>query len=286
MKKGRLKKRRGKVKAWVAKWTKGAWYSALLISLVLVGLLIFETLTSPKASPPDTATHRKAAIVDQISLLQPNRDFIAKALSYLAEAGFEVDVYKGKDVTIELYKTLPAKGYRLIVFQTHSTSDLQLLDGTITSANPVFLCTSEPYDERKYFYEHMTNQVRGVELPYEHSVVLFSIGPEFVRRSMSGRFENAVIVIGGCQGLSTLDLAEAFIERGASVVISWDGWVDLPHNDKAILHLIHDLTIEKLTVEQAVEKMMEEVGPDPIYKSILTYFPKERGDSIVGNWER
>lgn len=219
--------------------------------------------------------------MDQISLLHPNRGFIDRASRYLTEAGFDVEVYEGEEVTIELYRTLPTKGYRLIIIHTHSSSDLQLPDGTISSANPVFLCSGEPYGERKYFYEQMTNQVRGVELPYESSIVLFSIGPEFVRQGMAGHFDDALIIIGGCQGLSTLPLAEALIERGASAVIGWDGWVDLSHNDEAIVHLLQALIVERLTVEQAVEGAMSEVGPDPTYDSVLTYFPQERGSCTI-----
>jgi len=289
---------------------RALWYSVLMACLLFAVLLILKAVTSPTLAPNEgsprllteaythspyafshpfrgdpslrpTGSLMKAAIVDQIGLWHPNRGFIERASRYLTEAGFDVEVYEGEEVTIELYKTLPTKGYRLIILQTHSSSDLQLPDGTISSANPVFLCSSEPYGERKYFYEQMTNQVRGVELPYESSIVLFSIGPKFVRQSMAGHFDDALIIIGGCQGLSTLHLAEALIGRGASAVISWDGWVDLSHNDEAIVRLLQALIADRLTVGQAVERTMSEVGPDPTYGSVLTYFPQERGGHTI-----
>lgn len=95
---------------------------------------------------------------------------------------------------------------------------------------------------------------------------------------MIGRFGDTLIIIAGCQSLGTFDMARALVERGASAVIGWDEWVDLAHNDRAILHLLEALTAQGLTVKQAVEKTMGEVGPDPTYKSVLTYFPSERGD--------
>jgi len=291
---------------------RALWYSTLIACLLFVVFLIFKAVTSPTPTPNEgsprlvtgaythspyafshlfrggpslkpTGSLRRAAIVDQIGLLHPNRGFIDRASHYLTEAGFDVEVYEGEEVTIGLYRTLPTKGYGLIILQTHSSSDLQLPDGTISSANPVFLCSSEPYGERKYFYEQMTNQVRGVELPYEGSIVLCSIGPEFVRQSMAGNFDDALIIIGGCQGLSTLPLAEALIERGASAVISWDDWVDLSRNDEAIVHLLQALIDDRLTIEQAVERAMSEVGPDPTYNSVLTYFPQERGGCTIGD---
>lgn len=260
---------------------RALWYSGLIACLLFVVFLILKAVTSPTPTPKSTGSLRMAAMVDQISLLHPNRGFIGRASRYLTEAGFDTEVYEGEEVTIELYRTLPTKGYTLIILQTHSSSDLQLPDGSISSANPVFLCSSEPYGKRKYFYEQMTNQVRGVELPYERSIVFFSIGPEFVRQSMAGHFDDALIIIGGCQGLSTLHLAEALIERGASAIISWDDWVDLSHNDEAISHLLHALIADGLTIEQAVGKAMSEVGPDPTYDSVLTYFPPEKGDYTI-----
>ena len=111
----------------------------------------------------------------------------------------------------------------------------------------------------------------------EDSPLYFAIVAGFVRQDMKGRFEDTLIIIGGCQSLGTPDLAQALIERGASAVIGWDEWVDLSHNDKAILHLLRSLTTEKLTLEQAMRKTMNEVGPDPAYESILTYLTEEGG---------
>ncbi len=35
-------------------------------------------------------------------------------------AGYDVDYYKGEDVTVELYRSLPSFGYKLIVLRVHS----------------------------------------------------------------------------------------------------------------------------------------------------------------------
>lgn len=259
-----------------------AGYSAAILSLLF---LIFNTITSPPASFSPTPTSRpipgarKAAIVDQIALAYPNPEFVKRALTYLEDAGFDVDVYEGKDVTVEFYRALPSKGYKLILLRTHSTNILNE-----TQRGPVFLFTSEPYDKHRYVREQLTSQIGSAKVLYDDDAPLyFAVVSRFVRQSMIGRFNDTLIIIGGCQSLGTLDLASALVERGASAVIGWDEWVDLSHNDEAMAHLLHGLVVEGLTIEQAIAKTMNEVGPDPTYEAVLTYFPKEPGHYTIWN---
>jgi len=268
----RVPKSKRRVRDWMrySVWIGGS----VLILFFLV--LIVKTVTSPTASLPSEPDRIKAAIVDQTALLNPNQEFTDTALTYLRDAGFDVEVYEGEDVTVEFYKTLPARGHELIVLRTHSSS-VEYIDDVPQQEGPVFLFTGEQSSKRRYTLEQLTGQIGATKLLYDESSVFFAIGPEFVKRSMTGRFEDTLILIGGCQSMITSGLARALVARGASAVIGWDDWVDLNHNDEAIIHLLYLLTAEGLTVEQAVEKTMSEVGPDPIYKSILTYFPPERG---------
>lgn len=38
----------------------------------------------------------------------------------LEAAGFKVDIYEGKEVSVNFYRELPKYGYRLIIFRAHS----------------------------------------------------------------------------------------------------------------------------------------------------------------------
>ena len=241
---------------------------------ILLPLLVFILSTacsSPRQATPTPVTQpeiKKAALVDQIALTHPNPEFTDQALAYLEEAGFSTDVYEGEEVTIELYRTLPEQGYDLILIRSHSTN---ILNENIPGG-PVFLFTSEVYDNNRYVKEQLANRIgRAKALHDEDSPLYFAILSGFVRQDMEGRFEDTLIIIGGCQSLGTPDLAQAFIERGASAVVGWNEWVDLSHNDQTLLHLLHGLTLERLTLEQAVRKTMNEVGSDPAYDSTLTY---------------
>ena len=253
---------------------------SIAVLLALLALTFGTTCSSPQQVTPTPEPeggrprHRKAALVDQIALVYPNPEFTEAAVAYLEEAGFSTDVYEGKEITVEFYRTLPAQGYQLILIRSHSTN---ILDENIPGG-PVFLFTSELYDKNRYVKEQLANRIGRAKLLYdEDSPLYFAIVAGFVRQDMKGRFDDTLIIIGGCQSLGTPDLAQALIGRGASAIIGWNDWVDLSHNDKAILHLLRSLTTEKLTLEQAMRKTMNEVGPDPAYESILTYLTEEGG---------
>ena len=240
-------------------------FLALLV-LALGAISCSAGRVTPTATPEPE--HRKAALVDQIALTAPNPDFTDQALAYLEEAGFSTDVYEGEKVTVEFFRTLPEQGYQLIVFRSHSTN---IINENIPGG-PVFLFTSELYDKNKYVKEQLANRIGRAKMLYDDdSPLYFAIVSGFVRQGMVGRFDDTLIIIGGCQSLGTPDLGQAFIERGASAVVGWNDWVDMSHNDKAILHLLRGLTTDRLTLEQAVRRTMNEIGSAPAYDSVLTY---------------
>ena len=274
-KKSRVKRKSGS-KNWL-KYLIWIGSAAAILSLILP---IFA-ISTPKPTPTPSPTRppvKKAAIVDQIAVSQPNPEFISTASAYLRNAGFDVDVYQGKDVTVEFYRTLPSMGYKWIVFRTHSTNEVAEAN---LPGKPVYLFTGEPHSKDRYINEQLSLRVIRGKMLYQNSPWFFAVGPEFVRQSMTGRFDDTLIIISGCQSLNTLDLAQAFVERGASAVVGWDDWVDLTHNDKATLYLLFALSVERLTIKEAVEETMAQIGPDPTYKSVLTYYPPERGNETL-----
>jgi hypothetical protein len=215
-----------------------------------------------------------AVIIDQLSVISKNQTFLDSTTKSLNSAGLEVDIYSGDEVGIELYKRLPSLGYKIIIFRAHSAYPLENPE-LIQIQNPkwpVYLFSSEPYNQNKYLIEQLTDQLAPASVT-EGSQTYFSIGPEFIRDSMSGRFPNSLIIISSCGGLYSSDLADAFIERGVKGIISWSDLVDLDHTDSAIDILIRYLCVDGLTIGDAVSKTMGEVGPDPSYDSILLFYP-------------
>jgi hypothetical protein len=239
------------------------------MAITLVAVSTFFKLSESGQQPQAPS----AAIVDQLSLTQPNPDLVQSATRTLEQAGYTVDYYPGEQVTVDFYRNLPLHDYDLIVLRAHS--------GVARTAGSVGLFTSEPYSPTRYLAE----QRAGVFLRahyYDGGELYFGINPRFVEASMAGRFDNTLIIMMGCWGLTRGDMAEAFVRRGAHAVVSWDGLVSAAHTDAATEQLLEHLLVDRLTVPEAVAQTMDEVGPDPTYGSSLLFYPPESVDSSLG----
>jgi hypothetical protein len=216
-----------------------------------------------------------AVIVDSFYSSTPK--FTDAATAFLTSKGIHVDVYKDENVTVDLYKQLPAYGYNLIILRVHAG----ILQTDPTA--PTFLFTNEPYNAGSMWEEQLEGQVLGGKIDPGNSSEqsLFTIGPAFVAMSVEGNFNNSVVMLSSCFGLYTDQLADAFVKKGAKVFIGWDEKVALSQSDEACNLLLKVLIDEKMTVSKAVEKVITEVGEDKTYNSALKYYPKEAGNLVL-----
>jgi len=246
-----------------------------------------QTLINPtlQFKPDNPNPQLKAAIVDHLSLTFPNQTFTETAANILNQAGYTVDYYSGEKVTVEFYRNLPTHGYKIIFLRVHSTATR--VGGTEC---PIALFTSERFSQTKYVDEQLTDQVVGTAYSMEEKekgIAYFGISPLFVTQSMNGRFQNTVVIMMGCEGLTNTKMAEAFVEKGAKVYISWNLEVSASHTDTATTRLLQHFLIEKQnTLKKAVTETFKEIGFDPTYKSLLIYYPLKAGEqtmeSIIG----
>jgi hypothetical protein len=241
--------------------------AAVVITLVAVST--FFKLSGSGQQPQALS----AAIVDQLSLTQPNPRFVNTATDLLEQAGYAMDYHPGEQVTVDFYRNLPLREYDLVVLRVHS--------GVIADAGSVGLFTSEPYSPARYVAEQRALRF-GRARYYEGGDVYFGIRPEFVAWSMRDTFDKALVIMMGCWGLANSGLASAFVQRGAVAVVSWDGLVSAQHTDAATEQLLEHLLVDRLTVPEAVAQTMDEVGPDPTYGSSLLFYPPESVDSSLG----
>jgi len=248
---------------------------AILLPIVVFTVLTFyrsdeseQQSAAPTAAGPAAAP--RAAIVDQLSLTQPNPTFVETVTDLLEQAGYTVDYYPGEEVTVEFYRYLPTLGDKLIIFRVHSAQGRE--DGQL--ADWVTLFTADSYDETWYVSEQAQHRLSRVSYE-EQGPKYFGIMPGFIKSSMEADFQDTTIIIMGCDGLRSDKIAEAFVERGAKAVVAWDGLVSSTHTDAATERLLQHLVTEGLTLQEAIAQTMAEVGPDPVYDSttLLLYPP-------------
>lgn len=263
---------------------------AILVGIIAVsGFFLYSMLYSSSEQTPINPTSQfnpdnlnsqlKAAIVDHLSLTIPNQTFIQTATNILNQAGYTVDYYSGEQVTVEFYRNLPKNAYKLIILRVHSAAAAYQEEEFIES--PVCLFTSEPYSKTKHIYEQLTDQLVMASYTMPEPPYYFAITPKFVTSSVKGKFDNTVIFMMGCEGLHNAKMAEALIEKGAKVYISWNEMVSASHTDQATIHLLQNLLIDKKTIREAITETVKVVGPDPTYNSLLLALPEEACDCTI-----
>jgi len=216
-------------------------YSTVSVTIVSVALLFgYYFFLTPKAET------WQATLVDQLSI-EPSfanltRYFNETLTSMLSNSGYDVKYYPGKDVTVNFYRDLPSKGGKITVLRVHST--------VRTNSSFVDLFTSEEFKDGEHV--ELYGQLSRAKF-LVGSKEYFAIGPTFVNQTMSGRFDDSIIILMGCRSLETESMAKALIGKGAKVVVGWDDWIDIIRTDNATIFLLTKL-LEDEPIITAIEK--------------------------------
>jgi hypothetical protein len=242
---------------------------AIILILGILVLLIY-TSTRQTHTPPIKTAGKDAAIIDHLSISQPNQTFVDNATAILEQAGYKVYYFAGEQVTVDFYRNLPSYGFSFIVLRVHSTGECAAENVTL---DWIVFFTGETYSTTRYLNEQMNGELVSVRFAQKDSPQYFGITPLFVKQKMNGNFSNTAIIMMGCDGLKYYSMAEAFEEKGAKVYIGWNGPVMADHTDTATIHLLNHLLLERITVAEAIAETREETGPDPIYKSQIIFYP-------------
>ncbi len=252
----------------------------LLIALVVLILALLGLTLSAGCPAPSSDSGARAAIVDQLAILQPNQAFLDQATAELESYGFEVDVYQGEEVSVKFYRELPKYGYKLIIFRAHSGLMQRGEDSQVVVKKATYLFTAEAYKQTKYVREQLDDQMLPAEMVEDFPLV-FAVNSKFVIESMEGRFQDTVIIMMGCSGAYLGDMAAAFVLRGASTYLGWDSSVGLGYVDQATADLITNLCDKRMTIERAVAETMAEIGPDPDWGAGMKFYPAESGSQTL-----
>jgi len=193
---------------------------------------------------------RSAAVIDELSLTDPDPAFLVNATSSLTAAGYHVDYYPPSRATVSLFQVLPRLGYGLVIIRSHASSDA--------------IVTSQPYSQSQYVWPQLTGSLSDEKI--SNGDDYFAITSDFVNNQMQGSFQEATIIVMGCQSVQgTPDFAAAFIHKGAGAFVGWDNMVSLQYTDESTAHLV-----KLIALGRPVENAVQTVGAqDPVYHSRL-----------------
>jgi len=256
-----------------AKLIGGRWVTLLKVSCILFllfAIILFYSKWVPDnrggVSSTSNVDFSRAAIIDGIGFTRPNPSFIKGVREVLEGAGLRVDIYEGKNVTIDLLRRIG--GYGLLILRLHSAID--------SKYGFLYLFSAERFSETEYEArfgeERRTGAVReGITFEGE---AYFTLRADLLGYMNQGGLNGSIIILMGCNGTNSEHAMSRLFERGVKAIIAWDGYVDLNHTDEITLKLIEAIYKKGLSLEEAVNKIMDEYGPDPTYRSKLKYLTK------------
>ncbi len=238
----------------------------------------FEENESTEIVTEDETTTkiRKAVIIDQLYRDIPNPRYQNQTMSYLLDAGYDVDLYTTEDITIDFYKELPLMDYEFILFRTHSLA--------IYGKNPSeWIFSGEKYSNKVHISETLSGQLSpGVPfIVTEDQTITYSealserhfmIGPKFIDESMVGQFPGSVIILGGCETMPHELLAEALVKRGASSVIGWNELINSSKNDRVMTSLLEEILVNGLEIDQAIDLVTDDFKNDKKFSLKLKHY--------------
>jgi hypothetical protein len=242
-------------------------YAVLATIIILIATVYFYSASLTKSTPP------KAAIIDQLGsaslgagIREVNQTFIEIAMNMLHQRFNTVDYYSD-NATVGQYATLASSGYRMILWRGHSALDL--------NGKYIALSTTEKYGFVNYDDYLNSGRLTLCNITGDPNLY-FGITPTFITQVMNGRFQDTVIFLMSCNGLNPgyLKTAQAFEDKGARVIISWDNWVSSFENDGAAELLLQHLINENDTIAQAVGKIPPYFSSDLGVWTQLKYSPE------------
>ena len=204
-----------------------------------------------------------AAIIDGLYGTYPNPALTQSIVQYISSAGYHVDVFEGTNVTIDLLRNIG--GYKILILRLHSV---------INDDGFLYIFSGEEYTESKYVNEQLSGAVRKGVTFIGNETPVFALNALFLGVNKPDSLNGTTIILAGCNGTATPYVIQRFFERGVKAYVSWNGYVDLHHSDEATLQLVRALYSEGFSLDEAVKKVMTEVGPDPLYGSeLLCHLP-------------
>lgn len=211
---------------------------------------------------------RTVLIYDSLYREFPDDEVLDHIVRAFEEAGFSVDVYKGRNATLD---QLVAMGkYGIVVIRAHGA-----YNGDPSTGKPLgtYVYTGLYVVEAEALYgvdtveEGISNGLYAPAVipregvPVSQLPKYLSVSPKFFK-TMAASLNNTIVFFTGCFGMTDNRLAETLLSRGASVFIGWEGNVTWIYSDE-FLEAWVDALIKTGDPVKAVETVNATMGPDP-----------------------
>lgn len=220
----------------------------IIAAIILTTLLVYQGANQ---------NQKTAIIIDPIN--EESR-FKTRSTNLLTDNGYKVTYISGEDVTVRLLKNLP-KDHDIYIFRVHSTC----------INNRTWIFSGEKYQTESHSLMQLADLVHKAR-PSLTSAYYFAVSPELIQQYNKDSFTSSLILMMGCKGLTTNDMANAFCLEGASTYVSWDGNVCLDHTDQTYLALLDALCTGKSSITDAVNQTHTKIGADPVYSSVINAY--------------
>lgn len=253
----------------------GRWVRIVQVASIVAILAILVGVINLNKPPVDSGSRNyegstplvdesKAVLVDGIAFTDPNPKFTRSVKEILSKANITLDIYDGEEVTINLLRKIG--GYGLIILRLHSAIDER--------SRLLYIFSAEKFDSEEYELRYGENSLeyklravrKGITFRNES---YFALRADLLGDLSDKGLNGSIVILMGCNGTNSQQIISNLFRRGVKAVIAWDGYVDLNHTDEITVELLKAVYEEHMDFCEAVEKVMDDGGADPLWKSKL-----------------
>ncbi len=237
----------------------------VILVIVLVSLFSATILVVFHTNLLGNGAAKRALIADGLWSDYPNRELIDSVKALLEMRGYQVDVYLGGNVTLDLYSRLT--DYDIVILRVHGgKAEITTPRGRVALSG---LFTGQKWSSE---YEWMKREWLATRAkPYNSNEYYVAALPRFFEEKLQGRFrEGSVVIASSCYSLYTYGIPDALAKKGLHYYIGWRGPVTLSHMDEALLLLIEKAVGEGKDWREAVIEVNNELGADPLTQQKLS----------------
>lgn len=238
----------------------------LLIGLYHMGYIGGEPELSATRTPPMVTRVPKAMIYDPLYREYPNDTLIETLRDILESHGYQVDVYLGRNATLEVF--LEMGFYDIVIIRAHGGYANRSVGpyppgGYIYTGLHVNEAV-ELYGPSIYYWIRRGVLAEGVIPPPGATAEDISklpryvvVSPKFLEEKLTVR-PGSIFVFFGCYGMSTEELPNIVLSKGASAFIAWDRGVSVNYMDKVLPEII------KSYLEGGLNALLDAINQTPL----------------------